>query len=270
MPDRYTFRPASEATKRGGDSMVDWAEAIGTRPEEAADRVYGTRPDWVTGCVSHLDARYLLLRTLAAETDVAIEIGTASGVSTAVVCKALAIAHGAGTVGDAFQVRTYDLLERFYADERWQTGQATEAMLPPDLASHIVFRNPVTAAAVGEDLGPDAVELMFVDANHSHPWPALDLLATLDALRPGAEVILHDINLPARHPDAAVWGAKHLFDGLDVRKEVYDADAIPNIGSVWIPDDKEALRQQLIALVHAHEWETSIPDDLTTKLLGGG
>jgi predicted O-methyltransferase YrrM len=247
--------------------MVDWTEVIGAAPEEASDRLYGTRPGWVTGYVSHLDARYLLLRTLAARTEVVVEIGTASGVSTAILCRALEIAHAGGAIGDGFEVRTYDLVERFYADDSRQTGEAAREMLAPELLGHVTFRSPVTAAAVADDLGADAVDLMFIDANHSHPWPALDLLATLDSLRSGAEVILHDINLPARQPNVPGWGAKHVFDGLDVKKQVYDEDAIPNIGSIWIPDDKEEMVSQLLGLVQRHEWETEVPESITAKLL---
>lgn len=220
------------------------------------------------GCVSHLDARYLLARTLASGTDNVVEIGTASGVSTAVLCHALSLASRAGLINDDFKVHTYDLNGRYYANETKQTGEAAREMLPPELQSHIVFRSPVTAAAVAKDHGPDALDLMFVDADHRHPWPALDLLTTLDSLRRGAEVIFHDINLPVRHPEFADWGAKHLFDGLTVEKQAYDVESVPNIGSVWIPDDKEELREQLLGIVQAHEWETAVSPEVTAQLLG--
>jgi predicted O-methyltransferase YrrM len=222
----------------------------------------------VEGCVSHFDARYLVTRTLASGTDAVVEIGTASGVSTAVLCHALSLASRAGLIDDDFEVRTYDLNGRYYADEARQTGEAAREMLPPELLSHIAFRSPVTAASVALDHGPDALDLMFVDADHRHPWPALDLLTTLDSLRHGAEVIFHDINLPVRHPEFADWGAKHLFDGLKVEKQAYDVESVPNIGSVWIPDDKEELKEQLLEIVQAHEWEAPVPSEVTAPLLG--
>ena len=249
-------------------TIVDWTKAIGTTPEQAADRLYASRPEWVTGYVSHFDARYLLIRTLAARTDVVVEIGTASGVSTAILCHALDLARRAGTIDDGFEVRTYDALEHFYADETKEIGEAARAMLDADLMGHIVFRNPATAATVVEDLEPETLALAFIDADHRHPWPALDLLTLLPCLRPGAEVLLHDINMPARHPQSAQWGASHLFEGVDVEKQAYEADAIPNIGSIWIPDDKDHLRQQLVDLVDEHEWETAVPDRITEPLLG--
>jgi len=248
-------------------ATVDWAKTIGCTPEQALGNVYASRPGWVQGYISYFDALYLHRRTLDSETCKVVEIGTASGVSTAVLCHALSLASLAGIAEYDFEVRSYDLNERFYADETKQTGEAAREMLPPELFSHIVFRNPGTAAEVAEEFGPEAIDLMFVDADHRHPWPTLDLLVTLGALRPGAEVIFHDVNLPDYPSEAADWGAKHLFDSLDLEKEVDQADPVPNIGSVWIPDDKRGLKERLIEIVHAHAWETAVPTGVTAPLL---
>lgn len=260
-------RGRKDPAQGAGRESWDWINAIGCTPDQAADRLYGTRPTWVRGHVSHLDARYLLARTLGAGADAVVEIGTSSGVSTAVICHGLALARRAGVIGRAFEVRTYDVLERFSADDTRRIGDAAREMLPPELLGHVVFRNPATAAAIAADLEPDSVDLMFVDANHQHPWPTLDLLATLDTLRPGAEVLLHDINLPTLLPQAAHWGAKYLFDGLEVKKRLDEGDSIPNIGSIWVPDDKGGLREQLLGIVRAHEWETQVSTQVTAPLL---
>jgi predicted O-methyltransferase YrrM len=240
-----------------------------TSLEAAADEIYAARPDWATGFVSRYDARYLLIRTVESGAERVVEIGTASGVSTAVLCHALSLAHAAGRVGAAYEVRTYDISTRFYADRDKATGAAAHEMLPPEIAEHVVFRNSATTRTAVEDLGPDALDLMFIDADHRHPWPTLDLLTALEVLRPGAEVILHDINLPARHPRGS-WGAKNLFDKLDARKEAYEADEIGNIGSVWIPADKEAFREHLQGIARDYEWETKVSPEVLAPLLGEG
>jgi predicted O-methyltransferase YrrM len=246
---------------------VDWTSVIGCSTQEYADRLYARRPDWVQGHISHFDARYLLDRTLNSGARLVVEIGTASGVSTAFLCRALEAAASGGAIQDDFEIWTYDLKERFYADESRAVGDATREMLTPEQLERIVFRNPVTAAAVADDFEPDSLAFVFVDANHRHPWPALDLLALLDVVRPGAEIVLHDINLPVRRPEQADWGAKYLFDELDVKKALDTNDPMPNVGSVWIPDDKAALRAQLRAIVDAHDWEASVWDEVTSRLL---
>jgi len=128
-------------------------------------------------------------------------------------------------------------------------------MLDSELLEHISFHAPATASTVREHHDPDSIEFAFIDALHKHPWPVLDLLAMLVCLRPGADVLLHDINLPQLVEGSKVFGAQLLYEGLDVEKEADGGAPIPNIGRIRIPDDKAELRDQLLALMDAHEWE---------------
>lgn len=186
-------------------------------------------------------ARYLFAGVLAARTDLAVEIGTASGLSTAYLCHGLDFAHRAGLIGSDWGVVSYenDIQADYYVDPSRRVGDATRGMLAPELL-----------------------------ANHRHPWPALDLMATLDSLRPAAKVVLHDINLPVRLPQFAAWGAKHLFDDLDFDKDYDPVDPIPNIRSVTVPKDEERLRAQIVAVVAAHDWEATPPPGHAAPLLG--
>lgn len=247
--------------------MTDWKQVIGTDPQNYCDEIYARRPDWVTGTISHFDARFLFSRALASHAAVAVEVGTASGVSTAFLCHALeVVARTAPGSGD-FRVYTYDISPRFFADRDKETGAATRTLLTPQLLEHVVFRNPATAANVRHDHRPDSIEFMFLDASHQHPWPTLDLLAVLDSMRPGAEIVVHDINLPLRSAKAHDWGVKHVFDNLDVEKRTDGGDAIPNVGSIVVPSDKEDLRRQLLGILYAHKWETDVSADDTTVAL---
>ena len=176
------------------------------------------------------------------------------------------MAREAGTIGGDFYVASYDVQERLYYDHSRRVGDAAREMLPKDLVAHVSFRAPGTAMTVREDYGDDAIELLFIDANHSHPWPTLDLLATLDSLRPGALVVLHDINLPLISQEFPSWGVKWVFDGLDVEKEI-PAEALPNIGLLVIPEDKGRVRTELQAIASDRPWEVAVTDDLTATLL---
>ena len=214
------------------------------------DDVYGARPPWVAGTISLSDARYLCQRLLDRGDGAVIEIGTASGVSTAIMRNALE---------PAVDLFTYDIATQFYAAPERRTGEAADTMLPQDLVERITFRSPATAEDVGADHAPNSVGFLFLDANHNHPWPVLDLLAVLDQLRPGAEVVLHDVNLPLRAPDFPAWGVKWLFDELDVDKQLDgDDDGLPNIGSFVVPNDKERLRDQLLRILFACRCEAEV------------
>jgi predicted O-methyltransferase YrrM len=194
------------------------------------------------------DARFLHSRVLAASTTTVVEIGTAVGVSAAVICGALR------ERAPNYSVVTYDN-STIYAPDGRRIGEAAEEMLPPDDFARIRFRNPTTSLDVRTDFAPDSIEFAFVDANHMHPWPALDLLALLPCLRPGAEVAFHDINLPLHHPEYDHWGAKHLFDGLETIKHVDPETNPPNIGSIIVPSDRDSFAGQIRVIVHAHRWE---------------
>ncbi len=234
---------------------------------EAPGELHRSAPGWASGYISYSDAHYLYACAIEAESAIAVEIGTASGVSTAIICDALNIAHEAGEIGSDFEVRSYDLRERFYCDESRRTGDAVREMLPAELLSHVTFHNPATASSAAADLEPDTLGLAFVDADHRHPWPTLDMLALLPCLRPRARIIFHDINLPLLDVENPDWGAKWLYDGLDVEKDADAGVSTPNIGSVRIPADKADLRAQLLEIVQRHEWETDVPPDLADPLL---
>lgn len=233
------------------------------------DTLYSMRPSWAASMVSQRDARYLYTRALASGTNIAVEIGTASGVSAAVLCAALAHSHAHGRIGSDFGVMSYDIKAQFHGDPSRKVGDAVHEMLPPELASRIEFRNPATSMSLRQYHRHDSIGLLFIDADHKHPWPALDLLAVTDLLEPGAEVILHDISLPIRKPRHQEWGAKFLFDDLDVEKfadPAGDSEDLANVGSIFVPDDKAAFREQIINLADSHEWETRVPAGLMALL----
>ena len=222
------------------------------RPKEGAEAVYSKRPSWVKGSISLSDAAFLHDRALRSGVDTVVEIGTASGVSTAVLCDA--VARNAGE----YTVVTYDISPTFYGDRRRRTGSAAMEMLPADQMAHVKLRNPATALDVRDDYPEDSLGFVFIDAAHKHPWPCLDLLAVLPSLQPGAEVVLHDINLPLINPEWQVWGVKYLFDELDLEKHADPASDTPNIGSIVVPDDKELLRRQVVATMEAHDHEVEV------------
>jgi predicted O-methyltransferase YrrM len=235
--------------------LTDWSAILGCPPEQYSDRVYAARPEWASGHISHHDARFLFRRLLESRPDVVIEIGTATGVSTAILCHGAHMAASTGKKPRDFEVHSYDINTRFYADREKEVGDAAREMLDDELLAHVSFHSPATASTAREQHEPDSIGFAFIDAAHKHPWPVLDLLALLACLRPGADVLLHDINLPQIVAENEVFGAQLLYEGLDVEKEADDGAPIPNIGRITIPGDKEGLREQLLALMDAHAWE---------------
>ena len=248
--------------------MTDWNKVLGCDPDQYSDRLYATRPQWASGYISHHDARFLFRNLLEAAPPIVVEVGTASGISTAFLCHGARVAAAEKGNGSDFEVRSYDINTHFYADQEKRVGDATREMLAEELLDHVSFHAPATAATVREQHEPDSLGFAFIDASHKHPWPVLDLLAMLVCLQPGAQVLLHDINLPQIVEENKVFGAQLLYESLDVEKEADDGAPIPNIGRITIPADKAKLREELLALLDEHEWETEPHPEQVRVALG--
>lgn len=241
-------------------------DPVVTADDAFCDELYASRPAWTRGMISKYDARYLYRRVARAGAGTVVEIGTSSGVSTLFICYALHHAYQAGRIGPNFKVLSYDIRTHFYDATDILIGQAAMEVLRPDLLQHVEFRNPATAPDVRAEHELDSLGLVFIDADHRHPWPTLDLLAFLDVVRPGGEVVLHDINLPVAYPEFQDWGAKHLFDDAKCEKLTETTD-VGNIGSILVPLDKETLRGQLHGILDAHPWEVEVPPDAAARAL---
>jgi hypothetical protein len=247
--------------------MKDLEEVIGCPPEAFYEALLANMPEWVTeGSLCLSDTRFLFDTVLKTGANLAVEIGTGSGFSTSVLCHALNFASQADMIPSNFHVVSYDAATNYYADTSKRVGDATREQLSPELLKHITFRNPALASSLKQHHGNDDIEFLFNDADHAHPWPTLDMLATLDLLKHGAVVVLHDINLPIWCPEFQEWGAKYLFDGLDLEKSVPQEESVPNIGSIRIPEDKESLRARLLEILFAHEWHVDVGADYLAQL----
>jgi len=214
-----------------------------------------------------------------------VELGTASGVSTAVLLKAMAIARGRETGDERWSVESYDLLSHCYWDPSTPVGYAVKIMTP-ELTERAVFHAPGVATDIARDFAPPVpstraaagpLALVFIDACHQHPYPVGDFLGLLPALAPGAWAILHDINLPARASayeqqsgEKVHWGergAKLLFDHWPFEK-LTGCGSVPNIGAIRLPPATPGAEFDQSQLAHliSQEWETD-PDNATRARL---
>ena len=159
---------------------------------------------------------------------------------------------------------SYDAGSAYYADPSKPLGAALDDMLPAELHEMVEIRFPVFAVDLPEHHEERSLSFVFIDANHMHPWPTLDFLAVLPLLADGAEVALHDIDLPNRGTNPQ-YGAKCLFDGLEVVK--HREPEQHNIGSVIVPPDRDALIRQLLTILRGHEWETQPAEHRIEPLL---
>ena len=171
-----------------------------------------------------------------------VEIGTLTGFSAAMIAAAL---RRQSREASAKWVDTIDLAPKCFIDETRPTGfEIAEAF--PDFASMIRLHIPREATVVSELAEPEELEIAFIDANHQHPLPLLDLLRLAPYVRRGGWILLHDIQLAskARKANGADprlrWGvpegAELLFESWPFRKI-----SGGNIGAVQLPHEKSAV-----------------------------
>jgi predicted O-methyltransferase YrrM len=249
--------------------VIDWEEQLGTDIDDYCDNLSRLKPDWVEGSISFQDARFVFRKIIELTPRTVVEIGTASGFSTVILVHALSAVAKAGLIANDFRVVSYDISPYLYFDHSRLPGDAARELLPADLLEHVSFRYPATAIELRQEFESDSIEFLFLDGAHDHPWPALDLLATLDHLKPTGVVVLHDINLPSVEPPSARWGVKYVYDVFtepELGKDHSIAD-IPNSGSFFVPEERGWMRDRLLSVLYDYPWELDVAPEYTTELL---
>lgn len=171
-----------------------------------------------------------------------VEIGTSSGFSAALIAAALRRTNPSAT---GTLVDTIDLHTKYIVDQTKPIGFAI-AELVPELESAIRVHTGPDSTFVSTMAAPNELQIVFIDADHQHPWPLLDLLRVAPYVRADGWIVLHDIQLGtmgaiarakgAPFPYGAPFGAEWLFERWPFRKI-----SGGNIGAVQLPSDKRNL-----------------------------
>jgi predicted O-methyltransferase YrrM len=170
-----------------------------------------------------------------------IEIGTLTGFSAAIIAAALRRQHRENT---AAWVDSIDIRANCATDETRPTGfEISESF--PELASMIHLHVPHDSSLVSKLAEPDELEVAFIDGDHRHPMPLLDLLRLARCVRRGGWIIVHDIGPGTTGQKSTESGQalrltpsgpEWLFDRWPFRKI-----SGGKIGAVQLPAEKTAL-----------------------------
>jgi hypothetical protein len=218
-----------------------------SRSAQPLDSLYPP-PAWAAGALPRHDAEFLIEVIAANQPQTVVEVGVASGVSSAVILSALDELPDA----DTRTLHSCDIVPRCYFDAQYATGEAVQVMYPSPRATWRLDTN-IDTRRLSQVATPASVDLTFIDANHYHPWPLLDLLHLTVAARPWSWVVLHDINLPLVSPAFQAWGAKWLFEAWPGAK-VIGGGPDANIGAVQLPADPRTLIPMAARLLQ-RPWE---------------
>jgi len=199
----------------------------------------GKRRTYYPGTIGPSDCLFLtaFLSILAPQR--IVEIGTLTGFSAGVIAAALRRRHGASWVD------TIDINVQCAIDRTRHSGFEI-AELFPQLVPMVRLHIPCDSSFASQIARRDELRIAFVDADHRHPMPLLDLLRLTPYVQSGGWIVLHDIQWGTigrraaeagqTSPWGASYGAEWLFDRWPFRKI-----SGGNIGAVQLPEQKSAL-----------------------------
>ena len=133
-----------------------------------------------------------------------------------------------------------------------------------EFASMIRVHAPKDARFVSQIAEPNELELAFIDADHRHPLPLLDLLQLAPCMRPGSWVLLHDTRLGTLTRQEIDAGCKPMFGPAYGAEWLFAHWSFPkvsggNIGVAQLSVEKGALIPFALQMMR-------IPSQVTGKL----
>jgi predicted O-methyltransferase YrrM len=153
-----------------------------------------------------------------------IEIGTLTGFSTAIIAAAIYRQHRNPS---EITVETIDSHTHCSIDKTRPIGFEIPELIP-DLTSTVRVHTGRESDLVCELAARAEFGLAFIDADHRHPWPLLDVLRLAPYVKSGGWILLHDIQLGTygqaerdagnKLEGGTPYGAEWLFDGWPFRK----------------------------------------------------
>ena len=171
-----------------------------------------------------------------------IEIGTLTGFSTAIIAAAIHRQHGNS---GGISVETIDTRAQCIIDETRPVGFEIPELIP-DLVSTVRVHTRRESDFARELGARDEFGLAFIDADHRHPWPLLDVLRLAPYVQSRGWILLHDIQLGTHGRKLmeagqslegdTPFGAEWLFERWPFRK-IRSA----HIGAIELPSPKTAL-----------------------------
>ena len=213
------------------------------------------------GAISAKEAYFLQEMIGAKKPKRFLELGTASGLSTGFIAEFMSRNNGRSLV-------SIDVAKAFWIDPDKRLGfLARQIYRGNDI--DIVFQHGRDSSYVAETHHNDPFDMAFIDADHQHPWPTLDMIAILPALKKLGRIIVHDLALYKRQVRVRSMGPKYLFDQIQPELRVVTNDAKKNIFYIQTTENFLDFRQALVDSLLI-PWTNRIPIAEKTLTRFGG
>jgi predicted O-methyltransferase YrrM len=227
------------------------------RGVEALGADFGAkRPDWAKGTISDYDGKFLAGLAHFANVRHVVEIGVASGWSSAVLLKALS------TLDGERKVTGIDLLPGYYLDKAIPTGRAVDEAVPDLLSGYRLLTGRLAFDAMA-DVGK--VDFAFIDGHHMHPWATLDMISVLPFMERGRWVAMHDLNLCTferhRHMNRAPFYLFYMWPD----QKLHSTQQPTMIGAVLLERSPADYLPTLLEILYT-PWEIDVDDAALSRL----
>jgi hypothetical protein len=175
-----------------------------------------------------------------------VEVGTCSGNSTSFLLGGIRKEYLGRQSQPPIAVQAFDLAEYCEPVPTKRIGFAVSHMAP-EMQTALQLNTSRTAVDIKDFCPKSFVELAFIDANHDHPYPLLDLIHLLSCMKKNAWIMLHDLNLPKylreqeqEHERIGDHGPAWLYR-LWPGKKFSIGTKNNNVGAIQLPSDKSML-----------------------------
>jgi len=210
--------------------------------------VIAQKPKWVRRQINAAECRAIGQELQKSKAATAVEIGVASGFSSAIIYAQLV-----ENAGEQAKLFSFDRATACYFDEARNTGDAAFEIHGRD--AHIHLTTGVSSGDVTAAMAPALADFLFIDANHRSPWATLDLLSLARFVRPGGVVALHDLEMPfTERYRADQNGPRDLYRCW--RGEKWRHTEAPNLGFLRRGDDGDLLQSIVNSL--AVDWDATV------------
>ena len=171
-----------------------------------------------------------------------VEIGTGSGFSSALLACVICLQRPDARTPC---VDTLDAHPEYFGDCDLPVGFDISNLIP-EFQAAVRVHAPRESDFVGTLAEKDELELAFIDGNHQHPLPLLDLLRIAPYVRGGGWILLHDIRFGTIVETARKKGVPLPYEGLFGAEWLFDEWAWNkidggNIGAIQLPMQKKAI-----------------------------
>lgn len=209
--------------------------------------MFGKVPSWVKRQIDPSEAKALSREIQRSGAKSAIEIGVASGFSSAVIYSALR------NNTSSPKLYAFDLSPQCYYDKQRETGAAFGEICGEQ--SGYVLKTGVDASQIEMT---ERADFLFIDANHQNPWPSLDLISLSRFIQDGAIVALHDYEMVYHSWGRHASGVRDLYRAW--RGEKYRYADSSNLA--FLVFDRAVMWKTLPTALRT-DWDTSVnPDSL--------